>query len=98
MLVRALRRLGSHKVMDVDGAAGARLARANTPAQVLAILEKNQVAPATKVFAVRRIASTLADKAVAGAFEQSPVYAKLREEVCAYIPAASYKDIMGLVF
>ena len=98
MLVRALRRLGSHKVLDMDGAAGALLARANTPAQVLDILGKCQVAPSTKVFALRRIASTLVDRSGIASFEQSPIYARLREDVCAYIPTASYRDIMGMVF
>lgn len=98
MLVRALRRLGSHKVLEGDGAAGALLARANTPAQVLDIVGKCQVAPSTKVFAVRRIASTLVDRSEIAPFEQSPIYARLREDVCAYIPTASYRDIMGMVF
>lgn len=98
MLVRALRRFGSHKVLDVDGAAGARLARANSPTQVLGIVEQCQVTLTTKVFAMRRIASTLSIQTATEAFEKSPVYAKLREEMCAYISAASYSDMAGLVF
>ena len=98
MLLTLSRFLATHKVIQVDGAIGALLARANTPLQVLSVLNTHPVSPSTKVFAIRRIASTLNSSPNTSELTQSSLYTGLINDVTGYISAASYSDLASVVF